>query len=358
MKWFPGAAALVMPLALASCDDSAGPLARLRAPASIAIDATDLEVGDGDTVLVSANVFDQHERVYASIPPGARMEWSSDDASVAEVGAGGRLIGNAPGTTTIRVRLGDLEAEAPVSVVPVAREMVLVALPTADFALPSMPLPDSVVLRVVDRHGTAMPGVEVHFRVTAGGGSVSPSSAFSDANGLVHVEWTLGPVFGVQAIEAAAPGIGDPVDIRLTVARVIRGGFVAPAQVAQGGTLPVSVRLDTDLFPAAVGGAHLVVSWDPGALRLNGAVGPGDYARVQSRLDAAAGELHLLSLDAAVARGAISAGELTFDVIGGPGTTSVTLVVAQLVATNFNDVSTAGVVQDLVVTIDPAGTAP
>jgi len=353
MRSFAAAAVLFVPLVLVSCtEEAAGPLAERREPASISISAADLELNDGDTLQVFANLLDQHDNVFSNLPEGVAIEWSSEDESIVEVRPDGRVIGNAPGVTTIHAEADGHEAEATVAVRAVAREVVVVEGPSEDGGLPSTPLPDSVVLRVIDRHGNGVGGAEVRFRVTSGGGSVSPSSAISDAGGLVRVQWTLGPVIGAQAIQAFAPGAGLPVAIETTISQVIFGGFDGATDVTQGGVLPVTVRLDSNLFPTAVGAAHLVVSWDPAKLSMVAATA-GDYVRGEGRLAAAAGELHLISSDPAMTRGDMAAAELTFDVIGGAGTTTtISLAIEQLVGVNFLDASPAGIAEDIVVNIN------
>lgn len=354
MRPFARVAILLLPLAAGACADSAGPLDQLRRPASLAI-AEELVIDDGDTVEVPVTVYDQRGRAYASIPSGS-IEWSSDDASIAEVDDAGRLSGEKPGTTTLRARLGELEAQSAVAVRAFAREVVVVTPPAGNL-LPSAPTPDSIAVRVIDRHGAGVANVAVEFTVTAGGGSVSPGGALTDANGVARVEWTLGPSVGTHALLASAAGLSETLTIEATITQVVLGGFVAPASVAQGASLPVSVRVNTSVFPAAVGAAHVVVTWDPAVLALAGDVGSGDYARTQVRLDAAAGKLHLFGIDAAATQGDLSVAELTFEVVGGGGVTTISLDALQLVDRGFRDVTSALVAQDVVIDV-VAGGAP
>lgn len=67
-----------------------------------------------------------------------------------------------------------------------------------------------VVLRVIGTDGAPIGKIPVSFNVLAGGGSVDPSSAVSDANGEVKARWTLGPGAQVQSMTGSAPGV-DPV---------------------------------------------------------------------------------------------------------------------------------------------------
>jgi adhesin/invasin len=73
-------------------------------------------------------------------------------------------------------------------------------------------LPTDVVLRVVDADGDGIPNVTVVFAVAIGGGTVTPSSALSDANGEVSVKWTLGQAAPLQSLSAAV-GDSPPVTV-------------------------------------------------------------------------------------------------------------------------------------------------
>lgn len=73
-------------------------------------------------------------------------------------------------------------------------------------------LPTPVVLRVVDANGDVVPNVTVDFAVAAGGGTVNPATALSDANGEVAVGWTLGQATVTQSLQAAV-GDGPPVTL-------------------------------------------------------------------------------------------------------------------------------------------------
>jgi hypothetical protein len=80
-------------------------------------------------------------------------------------------------------------------------------------------LPDSVVVRVVDRYGRGVPSVLVRFSVTAGGGTISPEVINADGEGYASAMWTLGAqgeqtaaalVEGVPAARASARAIAVP----------------------------------------------------------------------------------------------------------------------------------------------------
>ena len=74
-----------------------------------------------------------------------------------------------------------------------------------------LPLPDSVVVRVVDRFGFGVPGVTVAFTVVTGGGSLSSASVVTSSGatpGRAAVRWTVGPV-GAQQLKIAVGGLPD-----------------------------------------------------------------------------------------------------------------------------------------------------
>jgi alpha-tubulin suppressor-like RCC1 family protein len=68
-------------------------------------------------------------------------------------------------------------------------------------------LSQPVVVEVKDAAGRLVPGQTVNFQVAAGGGSVAPLSAVTDAQGRAQARWTLGTVAAdTQRLEASAIG--------------------------------------------------------------------------------------------------------------------------------------------------------
>ena len=72
-------------------------------------------------------------------------------------------------------------------------------------------LPESLAVIVKDNAGTVLPGVAVTWSVTAGGGTVSPTTRTSDAGGLAKTRRTLGPNAGTQTARATTSGL-NPVN--------------------------------------------------------------------------------------------------------------------------------------------------
>ncbi len=61
-----------------------------------------------------------------------------------------------------------------------------------------------VQVRILGSDAQPLPGASVTFTVTTGGGSVSPASATTDANGLASTSWTLGKTAGNNVLTVAA----------------------------------------------------------------------------------------------------------------------------------------------------------
>jgi hypothetical protein len=68
------------------------------------------------------------------------------------------------------------------------------------------PLAEDIGIRVLDDDDHAMPGVKLAFAVVDGEGTLSTQQATSDAQGAVHVRWTLGPRTGEQHLRASPTG--------------------------------------------------------------------------------------------------------------------------------------------------------
>jgi hypothetical protein len=71
------------------------------------------------------------------------------------------------------------------------------------------PLASPLVVGVLDDEDNPVGGVAVTWTVESGGGSVSPASSATSANGRASATWTLGPGTGPQRVQASAPGAGS-----------------------------------------------------------------------------------------------------------------------------------------------------
>lgn len=80
----------------------------------------------------------------------------------------------------------------------------------------STALANPIVVRV-SQGGTAVSGANVTWAVTAGGGSVTPTSSMTAADGLASTVWTLGSAAGANTVQASVSGAtGSPVSFSAT----------------------------------------------------------------------------------------------------------------------------------------------
>ena len=71
------------------------------------------------------------------------------------------------------------------------------------------PLASPLVVQVLDDGENPVGGVVVTWTVELGGGSLSPASASTGADGRASADWTLGTGTGPQRVQASAPGAGS-----------------------------------------------------------------------------------------------------------------------------------------------------
>ena len=101
------------------------------------------------------------------------------------------------------------------------------------------PLDDSLVVRVVDAAGEGVAGVEVRWGVN-GGGSVSPETSTTDADGLAAAQRVLGAEPGAYGTTATASAQGSPVVFLATA--VAAGPSAERSGVAAA---PLSIKAST-----------------------------------------------------------------------------------------------------------------
>lgn len=113
-------------------------------------------------------------------------------------------------------------------------------------------LPTQIVLRVIGTDGAPLPQIPVSLAVTAGGGTVDPPSATSDANGEVKAKWTLGPLSVAQSLSASVPGL-EPISVPAV------GILPTDITIAQGNnqTAKPSTALPVQLILRVTGGNNV-----------------------------------------------------------------------------------------------------
>jgi hypothetical protein len=105
-------------------------------------------------------------------------------------------------------------------------------------------LPSPIVVRALSSSGSPVSGATVSFSAT--GGTVSPSSATTDAAGSASVNWTLGATAGVQQLTVRlANGAGSPV----TVTATADPALAVSVQVVDGQAQQVVVGTPASVAP-------------------------------------------------------------------------------------------------------------
>lgn len=133
---------------------------------------------------------------------------------------------------------------------------------------------DSLAVRVADKYGNPLAGVEVAWATVSGGGAVSPATSRTDASGVAKARWTLGGTTGTQTATGAAAGLPA-----VTFTATVNVGAVARVTIMPrdlrfatlGRQIPVTVSA-VDAFGNEVGGVQatvistnlLVASLEPG----------------------------------------------------------------------------------------------
>jgi hypothetical protein len=191
--------------------------------------------------------------------------------------AGGWTLGTVAGVNTLTATVQGLTAVtftangtagAPTSLAKVSGEPQTGAAGTA--------LAQPLVVRVTDANGNPVAGTTVAFAVTSGGGTVTPTSAVTDAQGRASATLTLGVAAGAQTVTATVAGL-PAVTFSVTATAGPAATLTKVAgdnQTARTGTaVPVapSVRV-TDQFGNPVSGVTVTFNVTAGGGSVTGGV--------------------------------------------------------------------------------------
>jgi len=182
--------------AVVSCDSRDPSSPAEHADVSILVDSAALNVAEGDTVALKATVVDSDGNEIQ----GARVEWASANPDIAEVTPEGKLTAKEAGQVELTASaLGSFrDFWARIRSLP---RSISIASGDGQQAAAGAALGEQITVLVVDRKDEPAVGIPVAFTVTSGEGSVSASSAVTDADGRVSAGWTLGTP-GEQRVEA------------------------------------------------------------------------------------------------------------------------------------------------------------
>jgi adhesin/invasin len=158
-------------------------------------------------------------------------------------------------------------------------------------------LVDPLVVKVSDGNGNPVSGISVQW-TAVGGGSVSPETVVTGADGLAATSRVLGPTAGQQSAQASAPGLaGSPVtfvqtavpSVPTTLTKVSGDGQTAPAGFEVAEDLVVKL---TDADGNGVGNRAVawVVNTGGGTVNpQNTTTDPSGFATTRWTLGSAAG---------------------------------------------------------------------
>lgn len=177
--------------------------------------------------------------------PGQPVEWSVSDPAVASVSSDGRVTAIALGSTSVVARSGEASGRATVTVAPRADSLNPLT-PLEVTGVAGAPV-DTVRVEALDALGNPVAGVELSASVVTGGGSVSPTTFVTGANGQGTTLWTLGSTSGVpQRIVVESSG-ASPLVYSATALVGPPDSVVLLSGDGQAGTpgatLPVPLRI-------------------------------------------------------------------------------------------------------------------
>ena len=122
---------------------------------------------------------------------------------------------------------------------------------------PGSVLASPLVVKILDASGNPVAGATVTFSVTAGGGSVSPTSAVTGSNGQASTTVTLGTAVGNNIIHATSGGVGS-VDFTATALYSV---FTTQTPATPNATDSTSYELGMKFQAAVPGQINAIRYW-------------------------------------------------------------------------------------------------
>ena len=240
-----------------------------------------------------------------------------------------------------------------------APSSLIVAGGDAQSGVVATQLLQDLVVRATDAVGNPKAGVVVSFAVTSGGGSLSASSAITDATGLASVRWTLGTLAGSQTAIASVSGLAP-----LTFTATARAGTPQTITVtgnnqsgSPGAPLPDSLRVRLlDQFGNPVSGVTIL--WTP--LAGSGSVSPSTSvtdangrAATRWTLGSTGGPKFVIAAGGGLSQTFTAGGTVVYSSVSGGGRSSCGITVdAVLLCWGYNGEGQLGIGQP------PAGSGP
>ena len=203
---------LVLASASASCSDAAAPrppvtvdVATITIPTPASTGVFTLERGTHLTITAVAR---NSSGTVVTIP----FVWRSSNERVLTVDGAGRLSALDTGSVTVAASaLGVISNTIGVRVIWVGPTKIETFQFNPPGAISPGALPDSIHALVSDHLGGPVANARIAFAVTAGGGTVSPAIALSNAKGIASAAWKLGSAPGANVVTATVLGENDVV---------------------------------------------------------------------------------------------------------------------------------------------------
>jgi adhesin/invasin len=270
-------------------------------------------------------------------------------------------LGRVAGTQVLVARVanqGQAPLERPISATatPAEAESLAVGSGQNQAAEPATALAESLVVRAADRYGNPVPGVRVNWEMSTGG-SVSPASALTSAEGRAATRRVLGTSVGVYTTRAVSAGLsGSILFTSIAASDPSRHPAAIAAQAGDGQTgtvgtaLPVAPSvLVRDGANRPLAGIAVAFAVSSGGGTIGGAAAVTDAAGIAKAgswtLGSAAGQQTVI---ASVSGSGVSGNPVTFRATAraGPpsgGRSSLTVAPAQIVASGGSGAATATV---------------
>lgn len=120
--------------------------------------------------------------------------------------------------------------------------------PTTIVAPAGTAVPGGLTIHATDSRGQPSAGTLVSFAIVTGDGSISSPLVAAGANGVAHVEWTLGQTAGAQEVDATTYGLATTVTFTATA---------TPGTAAAIAITPHTLRIPVGATSAALSGAFV-----------------------------------------------------------------------------------------------------
>ena len=219
--------------------------------------------GDGQTAPVGTALVDslvvRAEDAFGNPVPGVTVEWTASAGEISPpsvvtgsdgLAAARRILGAVAGEQTATATAAGLTG-SPLQFTHTAgpgtaASLVLIS-GSGQSGPPGEALSAPLVVRIVDGAGNGIPGQPVTWIVATGGGSVTPGTSLTDAEGVASAAWTVGPTPGGNTLNAVASGVGV-VEFIATATQGGGGGGGAGVPSANRSTVaadPTSIQAGT-----------------------------------------------------------------------------------------------------------------